>query len=357
MRLPGPLSIAALVTLVAGLASAAAVEAHPLSGTSVTITQHQNRIAVTIKMDADALLARLGAREPGSQTASLPDPADALRQLGPVLAAAVDLTLAGQRLPLTVTQVHVDGLRDAAVTLEAPLHSAGGALIWRMSIAAGSYALSTRSADGGETVQWVQGRAAGEPVPVTPVSRWSTAIRGVVLGFTHIVPKGADHILFVMGLALFGARGRQLVALVTAFTLAHSVTLALGLYGLVAWPAGLVEPLIAASVAYVGFETLAKPRPHAFRLAVVFLFGLLHGLGFASVLGDLIASPSTRIVTLASFNVGVELGQLTVLAAMFAVLGITAKVAARGAKYATRLASAAIGVTGVVWTVERLFGG
>ena len=107
------------------------------------------------------------------------------------------------------------------------------------------------------------------------------------IGFVHIVPKGLDHILFVLGLFFYAARWRPLLGQVTLFTLAHTTTLMLASTGHIVVSPNLVEPLIAASIIYVAFENLRSKRLHAGRLVVIFAFGLLHGLGFASVLGDI----------------------------------------------------------------------
>ena len=178
--------------------------------------------------------------------------------------------------------------------------------------------------------------------------------RGLAMGFTHIVPAGLDHILFVLGLFLLSRRPREVLLQVTAFTLAHSVTLGLSLYGLVSAPASIVEPMIALSVAYVGVENLMTSRLRPWRVAVVFAFGLLHGMGFAEALAGLRLSASSLVTTLVSFNLGVEGGQLTVIAAAAAVLALIARVRDTAALPMARLASAGIGVAGVAWTIQRL---
>jgi hydrogenase/urease accessory protein HupE len=217
--------------------------------------------------------------------------------------------------------------------------------------------LVVRPGRGRETLQWIAGSVTSEPVSMASVDPIRTAIAGVGLGFTHIVPKGLDHILFVAGLALFSRGRRDLLALVTTFTAAHSVTLAMGLYGLVSVPPAVVEPLIALSVAYVGAENLfASSHARWRRLLSVLVFGLLHGLGFAGVLTDLAPSQASLLTALASFNAGVELGQLAVLVVTVAVLRLASRLRLHGDRTVARYGSAAVGVIGAVWTVERLFG-
>jgi hypothetical protein len=142
-----------------------------------------------------------------------------------------------------------------------------------------------------------------------------------VLGFTHILPKGLDHILFVLGLFLLSTRKGPLLAQVTAFTIAHTLTLGLSVFGVVSLSWSVVEPLIAASIAYVAVENILTPNLKPWRTTVVFGFGLPHGLGFAGVLQEVGLPRSQRLPLLASFNVGVELGQLTVIALAFLAVG------------------------------------
>ena len=181
------------------------------------------------------------------------------------------------------------------------------------------------------------------------------AWRYLALGFTHILPAGPDHVLFVLGLFLLGgARLRPLLWQVTAFTLAHSITLALALYGVVRAPPALVEPLIAASIAFVAVENLVTSDLKPWRPAVVFGFGLVHGLGFAGVLSDLGLPRHQFATALLTFNVGVELGQLAVLGLAFAVVGWWRRRTwyRRGIVFP---ASGAIAAVAVFWTVSRIW--
>lgn len=178
--------------------------------------------------------------------------------------------------------------------------------------------------------------------------------RFVGLGFTHILPGGLDHVLFVAALAL-AARGLALLAQATAFTVAHTVALALAVSGVVALPSSVVEPLITASIGYVGLENLARKEPSRARLALVFAFGLLHGLGFAGALAA-VGWPSGRTVAaLLGFNLGVELGQLAVIGLVLALIAAAARAGVARPRLTAGL-SAVIGATGAAWTVTRLAG-
>lgn len=178
----------------------------------------------------------------------------------------------------------------------------------------------------------------------------------MVLGFTHILPKGLDHILFVLGLFLLSTRMAPLLIQVTAFTVAHTLTLALSVYGVVSLPPSVVEPLISASIAYVAIENILTPQLKPWRAFVVFGFGLLHGLGFAGVLQEVGLPRAQFVPALVSFNVGVELGQLAVIVLAFLAVGFWGR---NRAWYRPRVvipASAIVAATGLFWTVERVLG-
>ena len=177
----------------------------------------------------------------------------------------------------------------------------------------------------------------------------------IPVGFDHILPKGLDHILFVLGLFFFSTALRPLLIQVTSFTLAHTVTLALGALGIVTIPGSIVEPIIAASIVYVAIENVFAKTLNPWRPVIIFIFGLLHGLGFASVLGEFGLPAGQFVAALIGFNVGVELGQLTVIALAFLAVGYWF-----GSKewYRARIAvpaSLLIAAVGAYWFVERVF--
>ena len=192
----------------------------------------------------------------------------------------------------------------------------------------------------------------------------------VPVGFDHILPKGLDHILFVLGLFLLSTRLSPLLWQVTTFTLAHTVTLALGALGLVSVPGSIVEPLIAASIVYVAVENIWLARLTPWRPFVIFGFGLLHGLGFASVLAEFGLPEGQFIPALVGFNVGVELGQLTVIAMAGALLWLAWRAVRHApldqAEWTAReypvmfravsvTGSLIIAIIGAYWVIERVF--
>ncbi len=172
------------------------------------------------------------------------------------------------------------------------------------------------------------------------------------LGFWHIVPTGPDHVLFVLGLFLLSPLLRPLLWQVTAFTLAHSITLALAMLGLFRLPAEIVEPLIALSIAFVAIENLFTAELHPWRPVVVFAFGLLHGLGFAGVMLELPLRDGHFAPALVGFNLGVEVGQLTVIGAAFLAVGWL-RHSPRYRRYVVVPGSLAIAAMGIYWTLER----
>lgn len=196
--------------------------------------------------------------------------------------------------------------------------------------------------------------AAFDMVRDRPLS--ATLVLYTKLGFEHILPKGLDHILFVLALFLASTRLRPLLIQVSAFTLAHTLTLGLAATGWVRAPADLVEPLIAASIAWVAAENLMFTGMTRWRPAVVFGFGLFHGLGFASVLLELGLPENQLLPALLAFNVGVELGQLAVILAAWILLHrwFTKPWYRRRV---VQPASLAIAITGGWWAIERVFPG
>ena len=223
---------------------------------------------------------------------------------------------------------------------------------------AGYFVLKLRNEGrAGETTQWVEGGRESAPFTldkaVVPLSRWSIVQRYLALGFTHILPRGADHVLFVLGIFLLAVALRPVLWQVTAFTVAHTVTLALTIYGVVALPAAIVEPLIALSIVYVAVENVFTARLHAWRPAIVFCFGLLHGMGFAGVLTGIGLPRSEFLPALLAFNAGVEAGQLTVILAAFLLLGLPFR---RKPWYRARVVipgSVTIAAVGLFWFVQR----
>jgi len=189
----------------------------------------------------------------------------------------------------------------------------------------------------------------------TPKPFTQVATEYTVLGFEHIVPKGIDHILFVLGLFLISVKLRPLLLQVTAFTLAHSITLGLTIFGVISLSPSVVEPLIALSIVAVGVENMFVQTVKIRRVVVVFLFGLLHGMGFAGVLSQLGLPESDFATALVFFNIGVEAGQLLVIAVAFLCVFWLLKNQQLYRQWVVIPVSALISLIGLYWTYERLF--
>ncbi len=173
-------------------------------------------------------------------------------------------------------------------------------------------------------------------------------------GFVHVLPLGLDHILFVLCIFLLSRKFRPLILQVSVFTLAHTITLALATLGIVSAPSYWVEPIIAASIAYVAIENIFTSgyRPH--RLLIIFIFGLIHGLGFAGALSAFSLDPGSLAIGLLGFNLGVEFGQIAVLSIAFCATFWIKKdeIYKKGVVIP---GSILIALIGTYWTMERIF--
>ncbi|WP_400193496.1 HupE/UreJ family protein [Hymenobacter sp. B81] len=190
---------------------------------------------------------------------------------------------------------------------------------------------------------------------LSKLSRTDIVLGYLEVGFTHILPLGLDHILFILGLFVLDPRLKPVLWQATAFTLAHSITLGLAAAGKVAPLPSVVEPLIALSILFVAVENLLTDRLQPWRVALVFGFGLLHGLGFAGVLAEIGLPRHAFAEALISFNVGVELGQVAVILLAWLLVG---RWFGRKPWYKQRVlvpVSLLIGAVALWWTVERVF--
>lgn len=269
----------------------------------------------------------------------------------------------GERLPVGIQSIRIPPVgdvelpRESQLVLQADLPE-GDAPVQVGWLAAYGPLVVRQVGEGELYSGYLAGGALSDPLPrqgVAQIGALAEFARYVVLGFEHILPKGLDHILFVLGLFFLSLKLRPLLIQVTAFTLAHTVTLALAAMKIVTVPAQIVEPLIAASIVYVAVENILWPRMGWHRIAIVFGFGLLHGLGFASVLGEIGLNPARFVADLVGFNIGVELGQLTVIALAFCAVGYWF---GQRDWYRARVAvpaSVVIALVGAWWFFERVF--
>ena len=175
------------------------------------------------------------------------------------------------------------------------------------------------------------------------------------LGFTHILPEGFDHILFVVGLCLLSKKVKVIFWQATAFTIAHSITLAMSMKNVIVAPTALVEPIIALSILFVAVENLMLTELKPWRILLVFMFGLIHGMGFASSLNE-IGLPRNKFTTsILSFNVGVELGQVAVILAVFMLIIFPLGKSLQYRKQVVFPLSIIIALIALYWTLQRVF--
>jgi hypothetical protein len=187
------------------------------------------------------------------------------------------------------------------------------------------------------------------------MSKSHAALVYLSLGYTHILPLGFDHILFIISLFLLSPKLKPLLWQATAFTVAHSVTLGLAMYHVITPPAKIVEPVIALSIMYVALENIISPKLKKSRIGVVFLFGLVHGMGFAGALGHLGLPKNAYLTCLVMFNLGVELGQLSVILCAYFLLARWFGDKPYYRKYIVIPLSIIIAMIACYWTVQRLF--
>ena len=339
--------------------------AHEIGKTQVQASLLGRSYHIEVVVDPDALLPSLEAYGQRPISRELPrDERDRrIAALADVFLERVTVSFDGRPAAAAFEYLPSSAFNDFAqapsrVRLRGVVPDGAADFTFTYGLALGTYALNVRIGDGTVQTQWVVGGAPSAPVsltaPLPPPTRAEIGWQYFALGFTHILPNGFDHVLFVVGIFLLTSKWRSIVAQVSTFTVAHSITLALTMYGVVSLPAKVVEPMIALSIAYVAIENLLVRELKPWRLALVFSFGLLHGMGFAGVLRDLGLPRPAFLTALVTFNVGVEAGQLSVIAFAFALCAYWQRrdrVAYR--RFIVVPASFAIAAIGLFWTVQR----
>lgn len=367
------LTFVALVSSLWLLLGAGFGRAHEVTPTIADLRVSEGRLTLDLRLNVESFLA--GIDLDGLENTEETDQSDLYDQYraqspdeltpqmmefarGWVSRIALD---AGAAVPLQVERVEIPPVGDADLprashlflSAELPDGTRNITLGWPGG--AGDLVLRQQGVDEPFT-GYIKGGQTSAPISIAggdSKTAWGALVEYIPVGFDHILPKGLDHILFVLGLFFLVPLWGALLWQVSAFTLAHTVTLALGATGWVSVPGSIVEPLIAASITFVAIENIVIGRLYPGRLAVVFGFGLLHGLGFASVLGDYGLPEGQFIPSLIGFNIGVELGQIAVLAMAFAAVGLWFR---NKPWYRARIAipaSAVIALIGAWWVIER----
>jgi len=254
--------------------------------------------------------------------------------------------------------------RISIITLSGNIDRSVSKLVWYYPMSYGDQAVRVRQVDEVNELwhwsdwQWIKKDVNSEPFMLDEVftkqSIWSVIKTYTISGFYHILPRGLDHILFIIGLYLFSRKMKPLILQITMFTVAHSFSLALAMLGIINLSPQIVEPLIAISIAFVAIENIFLNSLNKNRLLIIFAFGLLHGLGFASVLSDFGMPDDDFIKALVSFNVGVELGQLSIVLMMTFFISYWIKNDKIYRQFIVIPASSLIALVAIYWTWERI---
>ena len=372
----GKLTLAAILSTLLLFTSTLNVLAHEVSPSIGDFTTGDGKITLEIRLNLEAFVAGIdldgiantNETEQSGDYDSLRalEPAvleDRLKDVWPNIRDGLRLMAGGADVPLDLTGIRIDEVGDVEfprtsfLTLTGELPAGTSEINFGWDKKFGTIVLRQNGVDEGYT-GYLTGGQSSPDIPVSGGAQqtgWQTFLHYIPVGFDHILPKGLDHILFVLGLFFLSTHLRPLLWQVTAFTLAHTVTLALGAMGWVTVPASIVEPLIAASITYVAIENVFTSGLSRWRPFVIFGFGLLHGLGFASVLGEFGIPDDQFFPALIAFNVGVELGQLTVISLAFLAVGMWFR---NKPWYRSRIsipASVVIATIGAYWFFERVF--
>ena len=353
---------------------AARADAHEVLPSIADFSVSMDEMIVTVRLDIEALIAGMDLSSPTSDSKGETVAYKALRALPvsdvqarfaefwPVMADSIKVLADGvalrpamqsltppadeqEGLARTFTLVFGVALPPDAQTVNIGWDAYLGPLVLRQNGVENAYDGYLDPGDISPPIQIAGGDSAGGG---------ATFLRYIPIGFDHIVPKGLDHILFILGLFLFASRIRPLLLQVSAFTAAHTVTLAAAALNIVKVPSAIIEPAIAASIIYVAVENIFAKGKSAFRLPVIFCFGLVHGLGFASVLQEFGLPDQSFVAALLGFNLGVEFGQLAVIALAFLLVGVWFN---RNRLYRSLVVipgSAAIAIVGAVWFIQRV---
>lgn len=344
----------------------------------------EGEVNIEIRASIEALLTGINGKYKNTQDAPNADEYDALRALQseelavefePFKRKFLDQiklsTHDNKRIPLAIESVKIPEPgytkvpRISLINLKGNVGSNAQSLQWYYPMAFGDNAVRLRQVDKVNQQwhwsewQWLRKDEASTPFSLTEIvaQRPIHQVIGeyIVIGFEHIIPKGLDHILFIVALFFFSTHFKPLFWQVTMFTIAHTITLGLTMNGVISLPASIVEPLIALSIAYAALENIfAKERLHTSRLILVFAFGLLHGMGFASVLSDFGMPDDAFMTALISFNIGVELGQLAIIAGLFLFIALWFRHKSWYRKVFVIPISLTIAILGLYWVYERV---
>ena len=286
-----------------------------------------------------------------------------LRTAWPELRRGITLQAGGSPLVPHIDSVEIldpgdlDLPRDTVLILSADLPPGDSPVTVAWQTENGPLVL--RQSDAGEDAYaaFLENGTASAPLPrqgYAAAAAGTVLARFIGLGFVQVIPKGADHILFMLGLFFFALQLRPLLVQVAAFSLASTAALALVALNVVSVSTTIIGPLIAASITVVAVDNVLRPKPGLWRTAVVFGFGLLHGLGLAGALAELGGGQANVLARLVGFVIGVEIGLLTVIAVAWLTLGLWFGAKPWYRRAIATPASLMIAAIGVWWFIERV---
>lgn len=346
--------------------------AHELRPTVADVRTDTRPLEIGLRLDLEAIVAGVGPEHESADESDETSLYQALRQATPAeleqrfrsmhseFLASIDIK--GVDEQTFATQIHSVDIpavgdprlpRDTRITLHVP--DASTSISWQWNEKLGP--LIFRDVDPNGFSQYL---AAGQRSDVINLEGMhSQSVPRSILGYffvgvEHIIPKGLDHILFVVGIFLLAPAFKPIFYQISMFTLAHTMTLAMGTIGAINLPGNIVEPLIALSISVICLENLYQRPVGSIRLLLVFSFGLLHGLGFAGVLGEVGLPRDQFFRSLIAFNIGVEVAQLVVVITCFAIAGWWFRHKSWYRTVITIPASLLIGATGLFWSLQRV---
>ena len=341
----------------------------------------EGHYTIELRASIEAILTGINSSYKNTQDSPFSDQYDELRalqsaqlrekfrQFESTLTREIQLKFDQQAVDLKITSVKIPEPgyqkvpRNSLIVLEGTIDREVKNLSWYYPARFSDNAVRVRQVDNGNEKwhwsqwQWIRDDTESQAFSLQEVFTDPPILEVIgnylVAGFDHIIPKGLDHILFILGIFLLSTKLKPMVWQATMFTLAHSITLSLAMLNVISLPASIVEPLIALSIAYIGIENIFAHKLKTSRLALVFAFGLLHGMGFASVLADFGMPESAYATALISFNLGVELAQLAILVGCYFCITYWFKNKQHFHNYVTIPGSALIAITGLYWTWDR----
>lgn len=372
-----------ILLLLAGLAFTSAIQADVVKPALTEISVFASgRVEVEIRTSLEALLTSIDGRYQNTKDAPGSDQYDFFRQQSSEQLAlsfqsfhstfvqGVELTVDDVPINLEIASIDVPEPgytkvpRTSILLLTGKVKGRHDSLRWYYPGRFGDHAVRVKLIDEAKdywywsNYQWIRDDRVSDPFPLNGLIKetsWFDVLTTYVeAGYLHILPLGLDHILFILGLFLMSRKFRPLLWQVTMFTLAHSITLSLSTLGIFDLPSSWVEPLIALSIAYVAIENIWHQKLSSTRLWVVFGFGLLHGLGFATMLAEFGLPDDGFLLALLGFNLGVEAGQISILVLAWFGVGFWIRHWAGYRQWIVIPASSVIAIVGLIWFWQRL---